>query len=133
SAPEREVVLDRNAKVEMSPVTLGAVGGGGLSGERDDGFGELAGVVAQVCVPGDIVCALAEDSELARSLVQIGKNVSGNVEAMTRVENAQRMAGVMALQAVDTLTGTMGLPETKLTADSLQTLIELAAGAAMSA
>lgn len=131
--PRLEVTLNPNEKVQVAPITMGAVSGGGLGGQRDNDFGELSGVVAEVCVPGDVVCSLPENSELARSLVQVGKNVSGNLGELTSMQNAHRMVGLLSLQAVNTVADITGLPHTKLSADSLQAIIDLVAGAAMTA
>ncbi|WP_137726577.1 cutinase family protein [Prescottella subtropica] len=133
SEPESrmEVTVNSNRKVDVEPVTMNAISGGGLSGQRDSDFGALSGVVAEICVPGDVVCSLPENSELARQLVQVGKNVSGNLSQLASVEGADRMVGLLSVQAVNTVADVTGMPHTKLSAGTLQSLIELVAGAVM--
>ncbi|MBM4568991.1 cutinase family protein [Rhodococcus hoagii] len=133
SEPESrmEVTVNSNRKVDVAPVTMNAISGGGLSGQRDSDFGALSGVVAEICVPGDVVCSLPENSDLARQLVQVGKNVSGNLSQLASVEGADRMVGLLSVQAVNTVADVTGMPHTKLSAGTLQSLIELVAGAVM--
>ncbi|UTM40068.1 cutinase family protein (plasmid) [Rhodococcus pyridinivorans] len=129
--PQMEVKVNANRKVDVEPVTINAISGGGLSGQRESDFGALTGVVAEICVPGDVVCSLPENSELARQLVQVGKNISGNLGELTSVEGAHRMVGLLSVQAVNTVADVTGLPRTKFSADTLQAFIELIAGVAM--
>jgi hypothetical protein len=125
------VVVDENARVAVPEITLRAVSGGGISGQRDADFGALKGVVAEVCVPGDIACSLPEDSALARSLIQFGKNVSANFPEMRTSEGATRMAGLIGVQAVNTVADITGLPHTKLSGDTLVALVKLVVGGVM--
>ncbi|KSU67435.1 cutinase family protein [Rhodococcus qingshengii] len=131
--PEARIAVNvnENRKVDVAPVTMGAVSGGGLSGQRDSDFGALSGVVAEICVPGDVVCSLPENSELARQLVQVGKNVSGNLGELATVDGANRMVGLLSLQAVNTVADITGMPRSKLSAETLQSMVEMIAGSAM--
>ena len=105
-----------------------AVSGGGLSGPREADFGELTGRVASPCVPGDIVCSLPEDSQLARSLVQLGRNVALNVNDLANADGPTRMGGMLAVQAVDTVLQVTGLPDLKLSPETIIAIINLVAG-----
>ena len=128
SAP---AAVDENARVAVPEITLRAVSGGGISGQRDTDFGELKGVVAEICVPGDIACSLPEDSAMAQSLIQFGKNVSANFPEMRTSEGATRMAGLIGVQAVNTVADITGLPRTKLSGDTLVALVKLVVGGVM--
>lgn len=117
--------------VNVSPITQRAVAGGGLAGPRDSDFGELKGRVVEFCVPGDLVCSLPANSQLARDLTQFAKNVSFDFPDMLSDEGATKMGGLIALQALNNVADVTGLPRTKLSADTLQALVNLAAGGAM--
>lgn len=123
--------------VNISPVTQQGLAGGGLAGERDQGFGELTGRVAQLCSPGDLVCDLAPNSDLAKKLVEVGQNFSVNASDLDTAvssgdtEGLTRMGGLLAVQAVNQVAEISGLPATKLSPDSITALIKLATGAAM--
>lgn len=119
----------KHAQVEK--LTLGAVAGGGLSGPRDADFGALTGRVVSPCVPGDVVCSLPENSELARSLVTLGKNVSLNIEEIANAEGPTRMGGMLAVQAVDMILDITGMPRLKLSPETITALINLVAGVTM--
>lgn len=116
---------------QVEKLTLGAVAGGGLSGPRDADFGDLTGRVVSPCVPGDVVCSLPENSELARSLVTLGKNVSLNIEEIANAEGPTRMGGMLAVQAVDMILDITGMPRLKLSPETITALINLVAGATM--
>lgn len=118
-------------KVSVSPITQKAVAGGGLAGKRTTDFGQLKGRVVSLCVPGDIVCSLPEDSELAQDLVKFAQNVSLNFPDMVGDEGSTRMAGILTLQGLNTVANITGLPQTKLSAGTLQALINIVAGGAM--
>ena len=113
---------------DVEEITMPAVSGGGLSGKREADFGELIGRVASPCVPGDIVCSLPEDSQLARSLVQLGKNMAVNVNDLDSAEGATRMGGMLAVQAVDTVLQVTGLPQLKMSPETIIAVINLVAG-----
>ncbi|GAB36314.1 cutinase family protein [Gordonia otitidis] len=117
--------------VNVAPITQRAVAGGGLAGPRDADFGELKGRVVEFCVPGDLVCSLPANSQLARDLTQFAKNVSFDFPDMLTDEGATKMGGLIALQALNNVADVTGLPRTKLSADTLQALVNLAAGGAM--
>ncbi|WP_197078024.1 cutinase family protein [Gordonia sihwensis] len=118
-------------KVSISPITQKAVAGGGLAGKRDADFGQLKGRVVSLCVPGDIVCSLPENSELAQDLVKFAQNVSLDFPDMVGDEGSTRMAGVLALQGLNTVADITGLPRTKLSSNTLSALINIAAGGVM--
>ncbi|WP_269320255.1 cutinase family protein [Gordonia alkanivorans] len=118
-------------KVSVTPITQRAVAGGGLAGPRDVGFGELTGRVISFCVPGDLVCSLPANSQLAQDLIKFAQNVSVNFPDMLSDEGATRMGGLLALQAINMVTDITGLPRTKISSDTLQALINIAAGGAM--
>ncbi|WP_347956218.1 cutinase family protein [Gordonia aichiensis] len=118
-------------KVSISPVTQKAVAGGGLAGKRDADFGQLKGRVVSLCVPGDIVCSLPENSELAQDLVKFAQNVSLDFPDMVGDEGSTRMAGVLALQGLNTVADITGLPRTKLSSNTLSALMNIAAGGVM--
>ena len=115
-------------RVDVEEITMQAVSGGGLSGPREADFGELTGRVASPCVPGDIVCSLPEDSQLARSLVQLGRNVALNVNDLANADGPTRMGGMLAVQAVDTVLQVTGLPDLKLSPETIIAIINLVAG-----
>ena len=123
SAPSRE-----GERVDIEAITMEAVSGGGLSGPREADFGELTGRVASPCVPGDIVCSLPEDSQLARSLVQLGRNVALNVNDIADAEGPTRMGGMLAVQAVNTVLQVTELPELKMSPETIIAIINLVAG-----
>lgn len=123
TAPSRE-----GEQVDVEELTIQAVSGGGLSGPREADFGALTGRVASPCVPGDIVCSLPEDSQLARSLVQLGRNVALNVNDLVNAEGPTRMGGMLAVQAVDTVLQVTGLPDLKLSPETIIAIINLVAG-----
>lgn len=118
-------------RVQVTPITQQAVAGGGLAGQRDTNFGELEGRVVSLCVAGDLVCSMPPDSQIATDLVTFAQNVSVNFPDMLGSEGATRMGGLLALQALNMVTDTTGLPRTKLSAETLQALIDITAGAAM--
>lgn len=118
-------------RVDIDKVTMEAVAGGGLSGSRDADFGALTGRVVSACVPGDIICSLPEDSQLARSLVELGKNFSANIPEMASGEGPTRMGGLLAVQAVDTVLEITGLPRLKLSPETIEALIKVVAGAGL--
>lgn len=118
-------------KANVAPITQKAVAGGGLEGKRDADFGQLKGRVVTLCVPGDVVCSLPENSELAQDLVKFARNLSLNFPDMASDEGATRMAGLLAVQGLNSVASITGMPQTKLSADTLQALINLAAGGAM--
>ena len=117
----------------LEPITAEAVAGGGVAGQREDDFGFLTGAVVSICSPGDIVCSLPENSQLARDLVAIGENVSVNLNGVAKESLAgnTRMGGLMAVEATNTMFKLAGLPPLKLSADSIMALISLVSGAAM--
>lgn len=127
SAPSSERSRE-GERVDVEAVTMQAVSGGGLSGPREADFGELTGRVASPCVPGDIVCSLPEDSQLARSLVQLGRNVALNVNDLANADGPTRMGGMLAVQAVDTVLQVTGLPDLKLSPETIIAIINLVAG-----
>lgn len=118
-------------QVAVAPITQKAVAGGGLAGKRDADFGALTGRVVSLCVPGDMVCSLPENSELATDLVNFAKNVSLDFPDMVGDEGSTRMAGLLALQGLNTVSDITGMPKTKLSADTLQALMNIVAGGAM--
>ena len=126
-----EKKADDEAVPGLKPVTAKPAPGGGLTGQRDQDFGELAGTVASFCAPGDIFCDLPEDSQLARDLAAIGTSVKlpGGIGQV--LEGDERMIGVMAIEAVNYVAELTGLPETKLSPESMNTLVRLAAGMTM--
>lgn len=126
--PAQEEGPQPGEPVDVEALTIQAVSGGGLSGAREADFGELIGRVASPCVPGDIVCSLPEDSQLARSLAQLGKNVAVDVNALQGAEGPTRMGGMLAVQAVDTVLEVTGLPELKLSPETIIAIINLVAG-----
>ncbi|MCG2927106.1 hypothetical protein, partial [Escherichia coli] len=77
------------------------------------------------------VCSLPENSELARSLVTLGKNVSLNIEEIANAEGPTRMGGMLAVQAVDMILDITGMPRLKLSPETITALINLVAGATM--
>lgn len=117
----------------ISPITMAAVAGGGVAGQRDQGFGDLTGAVVSLCVPGDIVCSLPENSQLARDLVSLGENVTTNVAGVAKEALAgnTRMGGLLAVEAVNTVAQVSGLPPLKLSPETIQMLITLVTGGAM--
>lgn len=115
----------------LKPVTAKPAPGGGLTGQRDQDFGELAGSVASFCAPGDIFCDLPENSQLARDLAKIGTSVKLPGGIGQTVEGDSRMIGVMTIQAVNYLAELTGLPKSKISPESMNTLIRLAAGMMM--
>jgi hypothetical protein len=123
--------------VDVDKVTQQGVAGGGLVGERDQGFGDLTGRVASLCSPGDLVCDLAPNSDLAQKLVEVGQNFSVNASDLDMsvkggdTEGVTRMGGLLAVQAVSQVAEISGLPAPKLTSDSITVLIKLAAGAGL--
>jgi hypothetical protein len=118
-------------QIQVNPITQRAVAGGGLAGQRDSDFGELTGRVISFCVPGDLVCSLPENTELARDLTKFAQNVSVNFPDMLSDEGATRMGGLLALQGLNMVADVTGMPRTKLSADTLQALINIAAGGVM--
>lgn len=118
-------------KVSVPPITQRAVSGGGLAGPRDTGFGDLTGRVISLCVPGDLFCSMPENSQLARDLTHFAQNVSVNFPDMLSSEGATRMGGLLALQGLNMVADITGIPRTKLSADTLQSLINIAAGGVM--
>lgn len=137
--PERDDQGDNAAQVEgiaiegIEPITMAAVAGGGVAGQREQDFGDLTGSVVSLCVPGDIVCSLPENSQLARDLVQVGQNVSTNLTGVAKaaLEGNTRMGGLLAVEATSTIFQLSGLPPLKLSAGSIMVLIQLVSGAAM--
>lgn len=124
--------------VDINPITLQGVAGGGLIGERQQDFGEVSGRVASLCVPGDIVCSMPENSDLARKLVEIGQHFTTDVSALDSAsvargdsEGMARMGGLVAVQAVNQVAELSGLPPTRLSAESVEALIRLVAGAGL--
>lgn len=117
----------------IEPVTMAAVAGGGVAGPREQDFGALTGSVVSLCVPGDIVCSLPENSQLARDLVQVGQNVSTNLTGVAKaaLEGNTRMGGLLAVEATSTIFQLSGLPPLKISAGSIMVLIQLVSGAAM--
>ncbi|ANE05484.1 cutinase family protein [Corynebacterium crudilactis] len=117
----------------ISPITMNAVAGGGVAGQREQGFGDLVGSVVSLCVPGDIVCSLPENSQLARDLVQIGENISTNMAGVAKEALAgnTRMGGLLAVEAVNTIAQVSGLPPLKLSPETIEMLITLVTGGAM--
>lgn len=117
----------------LEPITAEAIAGGGVAGQREDDFGFLTGAVVSICSPGDIVCSLPENSQLARDLVSIGENVSVNLNGVAKESLAgnTRMGGLMAVEATNTMFKLAGLPPLKLSADSIMALVSLVSGAAM--
>ena len=124
-------VSTSGGQVATSPITQRAVAGGGLAGPREQGFGALQGRVISFCVPGDLVCSLPANSELARDLTKFAQNVSMDFPDMLSDQGATKMGGLLALQGLNTVADITGMPRTKLTATTLQALINIAAGGAM--
>lgn len=117
----------------VEPVTAPAVSGGGVAGQREEDFGALTGSVVSMCVPGDIVCSLPENSQLARDLVQVGEKVTTNLAGVAKEALAgnTRMGGLMAVEATNTIFSLSGLPPLKLSGESIMALVSLVSGAAM--
>lgn len=130
---EAAAVVDGVAIEGIEPVTMAAVAGGGVAGPREQDFGALTGSVVSLCVPGDIVCSLPENSQLARDLVQVGQNISTNLTGVAKaaLEGNTRMGGLLAVEATSTIFQLSGLPPLKLSAGSIMVLIQLVSGAAM--
>lgn len=118
---------------ELEPITMAAVAGGGVAGQRDEDFGQLKGAVVSMCVPGDIVCSLPENSQLARDLVAVGEKVTTNLSGVAKAALAgdTRMGGLMAVEATSLVFDLSGLPPLKLSGDSIMALVALVSGAAM--
>ena len=142
SAPDNAGESSRSASkggedVNIEPITIQGVVGGGLIGPREQDFGDLSSRVASICAPGDIFCSVPENSKLARDLVAIGKEFSinasdlDNAVARGDIEGMQRMGGLVAVQAVNQVAELSGLPPMKLSGDSINALIRLVAGASM--
>ena len=131
SASATTVAGHNGDKVSVTPITQRAVSGGGLAGPRDSGFGQLTGRVVSFCVPGDLVCSLPANSELARDLTKFAQNLSVNFPDMLSDEGATKMGGLLALQGLNMVADITGMPRTKLSASTLQALINIAAGGVM--
>lgn len=118
---------------ELEQITMSAVAGGGVAGQREEDFGLMSGAVVSMCVPGDIVCSLPENSQLARDLVDVGEKVTTNIGGVAKEALAgnTRMGGLMAVEATNTVFSLSGLPPLKLSADSIMAIVSLVAGAAM--
>lgn len=133
SGSDKEPTSEDNALEDVEPVTMPAVAGGGVAGQREEDFGFMTGSVVSMCVPGDIVCSLPENSELARDLVQVGEKVTTNMAGVAKAAMAgdTRMGGLMAVEATNTVFSLSGLPPLKLSGDSIMALVSLVSGAAM--
>lgn len=118
---------------ELEPITMSAVAGGGVAGQREEDFGQLKGAVVSMCVPGDIVCSLPENSQLARDLVAVGEKVTTNLSGVAKSALAgdTRMGGLMAVEATSLVFDMSGLPPLKLSGESIMALVALVSGAAM--
>lgn len=133
SGSGKEPTSEDNALEDVEPVTMPAVAGGGVAGQREEDFGFMTGAVVSMCVPGDIVCSLPENSQLARDLVQVGEKVTTNMAGVAKAAMAgdTRMGGLMAVEATNTVFSLSGLPPLKLSGDSIMALVSLVSGAAM--
>ncbi|MGB3674411.1 MAG: cutinase family protein, partial [Candidatus Nanopelagicales bacterium] len=125
------VNTDPAARVDVPELTLRAVSGGGIERARSENFGELTGRVAEYCVAGDTICSLPANSMLAQAVVKLTDNLSVDLNEIKTSDGGLGMAGIMGIQAINTVADVFGLPHTKLSSTTLVALGKLAVGTIM--
>jgi hypothetical protein len=131
STAKPAVNTDPAARVDVPELTLRAVSGGGIERARSENFGELTGRVAEFCVAGDTICSLPANSMLAQAVVKLTDNLSVDLNEIKTSDGGLGMAGIMGIQAINTVADVFGMPHTKLSSTTLVALGKLAVGSIM--